>query len=497
MDDDDKEKIEEPSKAKGSYKEVFDESGFGMWQFLLLAQCGWANASDAVEIMCISYTTTAMMKEFGVSSAQISSLGMALFLGMMIGGYLWGTMADHYGRRKIVVYSLLFNSVFAALSALMPNLWTTVLCRFLSGIGAGGSLPVVFSYFSEFMPNQHRGKMISGLATFWMAGNIVAAGLAWLILPSPSIMSLWQPWRFFLLICSLPSFTSSLIFLLMPESPLYLHKTGNSHGAFLVLKKVAKWNKKELTHSGIYPDDHSKTERHFKPNSLCSYLLIITTTLKQQWRDMFSQESSRKVSLAISWACCALSFSYGLNMWIPTMLERAELTGESLCSVDGDDQGDHGNHNSTAPVSGNIYVEAFIGAAMQLPANLLAILLIDKIGGKFILVIGFIATSASSVLFFFPRNAFQITLVNAAFQCAQTIAWDAIDVIIPELFDTKIRASATGFLSAWSRVAALLGNLAMGVFTNCNISLILNAAVYLTGGLVTFLLPNTRGVQLT
>ena len=42
---------------------------------------------------------------------------------------------------------------------------------------AGGSLPVVFSYFSEFMPNKHRGKMISGLATFWMAGNIVAAGI--------------------------------------------------------------------------------------------------------------------------------------------------------------------------------------------------------------------------------------------------------------------------------------------------------------------------------
>ena len=55
----------------------------------------------------------------------------------------------------------------------------------------------------------------------------------------------------------------------------------------------------------------------------------------------------------------------------------------------------------------------------------------------------------------------------------------------------------TTLQTAWSRVAALLGNLAMGVFTNCNISLILNAAVYLTGGLVTFLLPNTRGVQLT
>ena len=67
------------------------------------------------------------------------------------------------------------------------------------------------------------------------------------------------------------------------------------------------------------------------------------------------------------------------------MLERAELTGESPCSVNGDDQGNHDNHNATAPASGNIYVEAFIGAAMQLPANLLAILLIDKIGGKIIL----------------------------------------------------------------------------------------------------------------
>ena len=41
---------------------------------------------------------------------------------------------------------------------------------------AGGSLPVVFSYFSEFQPNEKRGAMISALATFWMAGNVLTAG---------------------------------------------------------------------------------------------------------------------------------------------------------------------------------------------------------------------------------------------------------------------------------------------------------------------------------
>ena len=41
---------------------------------------------------------------------------------------------------------------------------------------AGGSLPVCFSYFSEFQPKEKRGAMISALATSWMAGNIFAAG---------------------------------------------------------------------------------------------------------------------------------------------------------------------------------------------------------------------------------------------------------------------------------------------------------------------------------
>lgn len=49
-------------------------------------------------------------------------------------------------------------------------------CVFLFLCRVGGSIPVVFSYFSEFMPRLRRGAMISALATFWMAGNILAAG---------------------------------------------------------------------------------------------------------------------------------------------------------------------------------------------------------------------------------------------------------------------------------------------------------------------------------
>lgn len=95
-------------------------------------------------------------------------------------------------------------------------------------IRVGGSIPVIFSYFGEFQPNNHRGKMISALSTFWMAGNILTAGLAWAIIPrehlgyhNPDGFS-YESWRIFVAVCCIPAASSVLTFLLMPESPKFL-----------------------------------------------------------------------------------------------------------------------------------------------------------------------------------------------------------------------------------------------------------------------------------
>ena len=51
-----------------------------------------------------------------------------------------------------------------------------MLYEFWIAYRVGGSIPVIFSYFTEFQPKEKRGMMISALATFWMFGNIIAAG---------------------------------------------------------------------------------------------------------------------------------------------------------------------------------------------------------------------------------------------------------------------------------------------------------------------------------
>ncbi|KAL0171365.1 hypothetical protein M9458_031676, partial [Cirrhinus mrigala] len=47
----------------------------------------------------------------------------------------------------------------------------------------GGSIPIVFSYYSEFLAQEKRGEHLSWLCMFWMIGGIYAAAMAWAIIP--------------------------------------------------------------------------------------------------------------------------------------------------------------------------------------------------------------------------------------------------------------------------------------------------------------------------
>ena len=94
---------------------------------------------------------------------------------MLVGGYLWGSLADRWGRRNILIWSLLVNGIGNLASSASQVFWLFLLCRFVSGVGVGGSMPVVFTYYTEWQHKARRGAMVSLLATFWMGGNIVAA----------------------------------------------------------------------------------------------------------------------------------------------------------------------------------------------------------------------------------------------------------------------------------------------------------------------------------
>lgn len=82
------------------------------------------------------------------------------------GGYAWGAFADAYGRRRCLMVSLAVNSIFGVFSAFARSFFSLLVFRFLSGLGVGGSIPVIFTYFCEFLPSDKRGSYMVILARY-------------------------------------------------------------------------------------------------------------------------------------------------------------------------------------------------------------------------------------------------------------------------------------------------------------------------------------------
>lgn len=215
------------NKDGTSYEDAIEATGSGRYHIMLLLICGWAVSSDAIETLSLSFILPSATCDMKLSAPMKGWLNAGMFVGMLFGGYVWGSLADKYGRRSVLIFSLIINGLAGLASSFAQTYWLFLLCRLVSGIGVGGSSPVIFTYYSEFQSKTRRGGMVSALATFWMCGNIIAAGLAWVVIVYIKINFhlsdfSYSNWRLYLALCTLPSLTSVLVFLLMPESPKYL-----------------------------------------------------------------------------------------------------------------------------------------------------------------------------------------------------------------------------------------------------------------------------------
>lgn len=490
-----------------TYEEAVEEAGFGLFHWLLLVVCGWANASDAVEILCVSFLLPTARCDLLLSSSDMGLLTASIFLGMMVGGYMWGYLADQKGRRKVLIVSLTVNGLFGGLASVAPWFWLFLLMRFISGIGVGGSIPVIFSYFSEFMPRLKRGAMISALATFWMAGNILAAGLAWLVIPREWKFSLngleFQSWRLFVVLCSVPSITSALLFkLLMPESPKFLMEAGREKEAIQVFRLMFKLNMrgKEKTFPDVGLQTNSKQRgQKEETRSGGSRRERLTSILKKGLvpiKQMFGGPlKSRSIVLLIIFYCISFGY-YGLWMWFPELFARVEDGGSPCANVSLPSP----NHSQSCyPVKTAVYMEGFVIAASNLPGNLFTIVMMDRTGGKALLSCSLLVSSLSVFFIYMVKTKTQSLVLSCIFSGVSVIAWNALDVVGTELFPTQLRSSALGFFTGVGRVAAIMGNVVFGklVDTNCAVPVLLVSALLLTGALVALLLPQTKQTELT
>lgn len=180
----------------------------------LLLSAGLSWMFDAMDVGMISFVVAALAAEWSLSSQQVGVLTSTTSVGMVFGAAMAGFLADKYGRKNILLWTLLIFSIASGLSALATSFAILCLMRFIAGIGLGGELPVASTLVSESMPAQERGRAVVLLESFWAAGWILSALIAYFVIPH-------YGWRMAFVIGALPAFYALYLRRAIEDSPRY------------------------------------------------------------------------------------------------------------------------------------------------------------------------------------------------------------------------------------------------------------------------------------
>jgi MFS transporter, SHS family, lactate transporter len=173
---------------------------------------GWT--LDAFDFFLVVFSLTAIAEEFHRPDKDIA-LSIAVTLAFRpVGAFIFGLLADRYGRRLPLIIDLVFFSIIEVLSGLAPNYASFLVLRALFGIGMGGEWGVGASLAMEKVPPRLRGVLSGLLQEGYAAGYLLAAGCYFFVFPH------WG-WRPMFFIGGLPALLAIYVRLQVKESEVW------------------------------------------------------------------------------------------------------------------------------------------------------------------------------------------------------------------------------------------------------------------------------------
>jgi putative MFS transporter len=303
----------------------------------------------------------------------------------------------------------------------------------------GGTLPVDYSIFTEYLPTRQRGRYLVLLEGFWALGSIAAAGLAWLVVPTLG-------WRWLLALSALPGLIIFFIRRGIPESPRFLLVKGKTEQAEEILARIAKENGVAAPSGRLLPPQAVPPA---KINDLWSPGLARTTLL-----------------LWSLWFLISLGY-YGVFTWLPNYFSAR---GMQLLPV---------------------YQNTFILALAQIPGYLSSAFLVERWGRRRTLSVYLVASGVFTYLFATATSLPFVVAMGIWMSFFALGAWGALYAYTPEVYPTSLRATGIGAASGMTRIAGAiapsLGAALMGV--SLVIPLTIYAAAYGLAGLAAVFLP--------
>lgn len=396
--------------------ERLEQLPVGSFQYKLLVVTGLGWLFDSMDTGLISFILPVLAKEWNLSPAQVGWIGSIGLIGMALGAVLAGTLADRIGRKKVFSITVLLYSLSTGMCALSWSYESLLFFRFLVGFGLGGELPVAATLMSEYAPAHLRGRFIVLLESFWGLGWLVAACIAYLLIPAFG-------WQIAFVIGTLPALYVFLIRLHLPESIRYLLSHGRTEEAKAIIIDLEQKLHVE--------------SRPFEPEPCTAQ--ADQSAAKPQFASLWSSAyRTRTIMLWLAWFGIVFSY-YGIFMWLPSIVYSQGF----------------------AVVKTFEYV--LIMTLAQLPGYYAAAWLVDVIGRKYTLSLFLLLSGICSFFFGNAAAPFTLLLWGAAMSFFNLGAWGVIYTYTPEQYPTSIRALGSGWAAGFGRIGGMLAPVLVGV----------------------------------
>jgi putative MFS transporter len=389
-----------------------------MWMLVLLISLGgwfdtyaiFLTGSIAPGMFADKIFTPTTVSLFGFTG--LASFIAALFTGLFIGTLFFTRAADRFGRRTVFTYSLVWYCIATLVMAFQYTPGGINLWRLIAGIGIGVELVTVDTFISELVPKRARGRTFAIQQSIGFIPVPLVALLAWLLNPiAPMGLS---GWRWVVIIGSVGAIIVWFVRLKLPESPRWLAQQGRLDEADRVMRAIEARVAAESGRPLPTPEPP-----------------VAEDPRRGRLSEIFNPAyRSRTIMLSIANFFQTIGF-YGFANWVPTLLIAKGI-----------------HVSQTLEYS---FIIAFAYPLFPLVSSLFA----DRIERKWQVCAACVGIAVFGIAFSFQTEAVPLIIVGTL----QTMmnAWLSFSAhnYQAELFPTRIRASAVGFVYSWSRFSTI------------------------------------------
>lgn len=160
-----------------------DALPFSRFQFAIALQCFAVVALDGLDTALIGFVVPALRDSWHVGTAAITLLLASGLVGLAIGAFFAGPLGDRFGRKRLLVASVLLFGLFSLLCAVAPEIVSLIVFRLLTGVGLGAAMPNAIAMTSEYSPRARRALIVATMFCGFTFGSAAAGFVAAHVIP--------------------------------------------------------------------------------------------------------------------------------------------------------------------------------------------------------------------------------------------------------------------------------------------------------------------------